>query len=291
MSGWVTVTGPPRSIWRAEDRDDAAGGAEHVAEADADERRRRVAGRRRRATIASAIAFEAPITVRGLTALSVEIRTKRSAPGDRGGLGDDAGRDRVVADRLERVRLHQRDVLVGGGVEDDVGLEALHHLEHPVALLAVGEHRLDAAEVPLADQLAVDPEEVVLGVVEEDEEPRVDPGDLAAELGADRAAGAGDQDDPVAQVGADACRAPSRPGSRPSTSSTWTSRSCWVSWTPPRSSSKTVGRVRTRMLAVAARGDDLAADGARGGRDRDHDLVGLATVEDLAELRRSRRGP
>ena len=31
-------------------------------------------------TIHSAIALEAPITVRGLTALSVEIRTKRSQP-------------------------------------------------------------------------------------------------------------------------------------------------------------------------------------------------------------------
>ena len=100
--------------------------------------------------------------------------------GDGRGLGDDAGRDRVVADRLERVRLHQRHVLVGGGVEDDVGLEALHHLEHPVALLAVGEHRLDPAEVPLGGQLAVDLEEVVLGVVDEDQQPRVDAGDLAA---------------------------------------------------------------------------------------------------------------
>ena len=34
-------------------------------------------------------------------------------------------------------------------------------------------------------------------------------------------------------------------GSRPRTSSTWTSRSCRLSWTPPRSSSKTVGSVRT----------------------------------------------
>ena len=51
-------------------------------------------------------------------------------------------------------------------MEDDVGLEALHHLEHPVGLLAVGQHRLDAGEVPLLDHLAVDLEEVVLGVVE-----------------------------------------------------------------------------------------------------------------------------
>ena len=36
-------------------------------------------------------------------------------------------------------------------MEDDVGLEALHHLEHPLALLAVGEHRLDPGEVPLLE--------------------------------------------------------------------------------------------------------------------------------------------
>ena len=88
-------------------------------------------------------------------------------------------------------------------MEDDVGLEALHHLQHPVRLLAVGEHRLDAGEVALLDHLAVDLEEVVLGVVEHHQQPRLDAGDLAAELGADRAAGAGDEDDAVAQVGAD----------------------------------------------------------------------------------------
>ena len=119
------------------------------------------------------------------------------------GLGRDPGRDRVVAHGLQRVCLHQRHVLVGGGVEDDARFEALHHLQHPVRLLAVGQHRLDAGEVALLDHLAVDLEEVVLGVVEHHQQPRADAGDLAAELGADRAAGAGDEDDAVAQVGAD----------------------------------------------------------------------------------------
>jgi hypothetical protein len=43
---------------------------------------KRVCGWRWRAdsTIHSAIAFEAPMTVRGLTALSVEMSTKRSQP-------------------------------------------------------------------------------------------------------------------------------------------------------------------------------------------------------------------
>ena len=112
-------------------------------------------------------------------------------------------RDRVVADRLQGIGLHQWDVLVGGRVEDDLRLEPLHHLEHPLGLLAVGEHRLDPGEVPLLDHLPVDPEEVVLGVVEDDQELRAHPGDLANQLRADRAAGAGHQDDLLLHVGAD----------------------------------------------------------------------------------------
>ncbi len=59
-------------------------------------------------------------------------------------------------------------------------------------------------EVPLLGQLALDLEEVVLGVVEEDQEARSHARDLAAELRADRTAGARDQDDLVLDVGADA---------------------------------------------------------------------------------------
>ena len=48
-------------------------------------------------------------------------------------------------------------------------------------------------------ELALDREEVVLGVVDQDEPPRGHARDLAAELGADRAAGAGDEDDLAAR--------------------------------------------------------------------------------------------
>ena len=44
--------------------------------------------------------------------------------------------------------------------------------------------------MPLGGELAIDLEEVVLGLVDEDEQARADAGYLAAELGADRAAGA-----------------------------------------------------------------------------------------------------
>ena len=97
------------------------------------------------ATIHSAIAFEAPITVCGLTALSVETSTNRLTPAAAA-----VSAVTLVAIALLRIASSgfvsiSGDVLVGGGVEDDVGLEPLHHLEHAVALLAVGEHRLDAA--------------------------------------------------------------------------------------------------------------------------------------------------
>src|SRR5438309_10006724 len=77
MSGWVTVTGPPRSIWRRKIGttlpDDASTLPKRTLA-------KRVCGWRWPATstIHSAIAFDAPITVFGFTALSVETRTKRS---------------------------------------------------------------------------------------------------------------------------------------------------------------------------------------------------------------------
>ena len=73
------MIGPPRSIWLRKI------GTTLPEEASTLPKRtvmNRVCGCwcRAASTIHSAIAFEAPMTVRGLTALSVEIRTKRSQP-------------------------------------------------------------------------------------------------------------------------------------------------------------------------------------------------------------------
>ena len=59
-------------------------------------------------------------------------------------------------------------------------------------------------DVAVVLELALDAEEVVLRVVDEDEPPRRDAGDLAAELRADRPAGAGDEDGLAVEVCADA---------------------------------------------------------------------------------------
>ena len=59
-------------------------------------------------------------------------------------------------------------------------------------------------EAALVQQLLLDVEEVLLGVVDEHEPRRLHRRDLAAQLRADRAAGAGDEHDLAGQVGGDA---------------------------------------------------------------------------------------
>ncbi len=205
--------------------------------------------------------------------------------GGGGGLGGDPGRDRVVAHSLERIGLHQRHVLVGGGVEDDARLEALHRLQHPVRLLAVGEHRLDVAEVALVDHLALDLEEVVLGVVEHHQQARPDAGDLAAELGADRAAGAGDEDDAVAQVGADAVELDHDRVAAEHVLDLDLAQ--LLAQLDAAAQELEHGRQGANAdLALPAGGDDPGSQRPRRRGDRDHDLVGLGLVEDRLDLRR-----
>ena len=80
-------------------------------------------------------------------------------------------------------------------MEDDRRAVLGEDLAHPLALLAVGEHGDGVEHVAVLHELALDLEEVVLGVVEQDQPARADARDLAAQLGADRAAGAGDEHD------------------------------------------------------------------------------------------------
>ena len=110
-----------------------------------------------------------------------------------GQLGEDPGAEDVVPHGFERVRLHQRDVLVGGGVEDDRRLVALEEAADLAGILDVGERRHRGRVVALALKLALDGDEGVLGVVDEDDLPRAERGDLAAEFRADRTAGSRDE--------------------------------------------------------------------------------------------------
>ena len=94
-------------------------------------------------------------------------------------------------------------MLVRGRVEDDVGPVALEHLAQPLAVAHVGEHGHARGEAALVDELALDVEERALGLVDEHDPRRLRARDLAAELGADRAAGAGDEHGLALDVGGD----------------------------------------------------------------------------------------
>ena len=168
-------------------------------------------------------------------------------------------------------------------MEDDVRLEALHHLEHPVRLLAIGEHRLDPGEVPFVEHLAVDPEQVVLGVVEQHQELRPHASDLAADLGAHRAAGSRDHDDLVLQVGADPLQLHHH---RIASQHVLDPDLAELAGELDASAQQLEHRRQRahRDVALAARRDHLGAQHSRRRGDRDDHLVGRLAVEDLADL-------
>ena len=137
---------------------------------------------------------------RGFAALSVEISTNRSTSRLDRRLDEVARPEDVVRDGLHRIRLEHRDVLVRSGVEDDLRMVALEDRAHLHAVAAVGEHCAHRRVVALLEKLALDLEERRLALVDEHEPARAEPCELAAQLRADRAAGAGDHDDAILHV-------------------------------------------------------------------------------------------
>ena len=104
--------------------------------------------------------------------------------------------------------------------------------------------------------------------------------DLAAQLRADRAAGAGDQHDLARRGRRRRGRAPCAPARGRGRPRPAPRGPGGRSGPPVCSSSKTVGSVRTGIAAVAAGAHHAGAERARRRRDRDRDLVGLGLVED-----------
>ena len=239
----------------AEDRDHRAGRAEHVAEPHRDEPGRDVGSRSADdSTIHSQTAFDWPITFFAFAALSVEISTKRSTPASIAASTSERVPRMLFDDRLQRVRLEHRARACrrrrGTATSRLVALEDLPHLR---AVAAVGEHRDRRLELALVDELALDLEERRLGLVDEHEPRGAEARELPAELGADRAAGAGDEH---GLVPARRSRRASRSTStcwRPSTSSTCTGRICAPRLTSPEISSCRPGSVFTGTPSCAAR--------------------------------------
>ncbi len=212
-------------------------------------------------------------------------------PGLARDLAHQARRDRVVAHRLDRVLLHQVHVLVRGRMEDDRGPVLGEHLAHPLALLAVGEHRDGVEHVAVLDELTADLEEVVLGVIEQHQPARTDARDLAAELGADRAAGAGDEHDAAGQVAAYAVEVHAH---RLAAEHVLDPDRAHLPRQQPAARLEQLEHRRHRAhrhAALAAGGDHARAHRSRRGGHRDQHLVGLDVLEHARQLlRRAEHG-
>ena len=148
--------------------------------------------------MSSASRFDAPITLVGFTALSVEIRMKRSTPYSSAACAMQPRAAHVVLDRLARVLLHERHVFVRGGMEDDLGPVLAHDLCEPRRIGHIADDRIQAELLPRVFELQPDRVQAVLVALEHHQRRRLQPRDLPAQLGADRSAGAGHHDAPAA---------------------------------------------------------------------------------------------
>ena len=133
------------------------------------------------------------MTLVGRTALSVEISTKCSTPNSADSSATFLVPSTLLVTASAMLLFHQRHVLVRGGVEDRVGPVLLEDLPQPLPVAHVGDDRNRGDVGKPLGQLGQDVEDRVLAVPQQDDLGRLQPGELAAELAADRAAGAGDQ--------------------------------------------------------------------------------------------------
>ena len=241
-------------------------------------------------TAHSASALEAPITVAGADRLVGGHQHEALDAGLARGRGDDAGGHRVVAHRLDRVLLHQRHVLVGGRVEDHRGPVLGEDLAHAGGVLAVRQHRRGAREVALLLQLARTSNSAFSECSTSTRLLGGDAGDLAAELGADGAAGSGDQHHPPAQVGAHAVDLdPHRLAAEHVLHAHLAHLTHQIE---PAGEQLEGSRQRPhRDRAIAAGGNDLLAQDAGRRGDGDDHLVGLDPIQHPRRGRRSCRAP
>ena len=172
--------------------DDAAAGAQHVAEAHHHHRQRGHAVQVLQDHFGQPLG--GPHHVGGIDRLVTGDVDETIDLETRGDLGQHAGAIGVVAHRLPGVAFFQdRHVLVGGGVVDDVGLVALEGFLQTDALLDVAQHRHDAQRRVGLLQVFAGPVERVFAQLVDDDLGWLETGDLATQFRADRAATAGDQ--------------------------------------------------------------------------------------------------
>src|SRR5437762_3314139 len=94
--------------------------------------------------------------------------------GGEGGVGDDFGAEDIVLHGFTGIFFHERDVLVGGTMEDDVGALVIENFRDAGFIADVSETGTDVSADPALAQLAIDLEEGIFGALEENEPTRAE---------------------------------------------------------------------------------------------------------------------
>ena len=196
--------GPPLSDLRLEDGNGRAGAAEDVPEADGHESRILPAVHALDEKLCDA--FGGPHDVGGPHGLvrrdeyeTLHLHFQRQI--------DEVARPQdVVQHRLPGVVLLHRHVLVGRGVKDDVGFEALQDPLQGIAVADVREEALRGQRSEPQLEFLLDLEQVELAEVEKPHDLRLETADLPDELGADGAPRPRDQNPLAAEKAADPLR-------------------------------------------------------------------------------------
>ena len=167
------------------------------------------------------------------------------------------------------VRLHQRHVLVRGGVEDDGRPLGREHRAQAVGVADVGDDRVARCTCGCDSRSRLAMSKMLFSPWPTTTRSRgVGVRDLTAQFGADRSAGAGDQHDLALQIHP-GVRAAERSGARRSRSliSTWRSR---LTLTPPSRSSNSPGSARA--------GTPARRHASSTARTTEPDAVGIAMI-------------
>ena len=96
----------------------------------------------------------------------------------------------IVLHGLARVVLHERHVLVGGGVKDDLRTVLDHHSVEPGDVGHIADNGVNEASCPRVGEICRNGEQTVFVALVENQVGRKEGGDLATKLRPDRSAGA-----------------------------------------------------------------------------------------------------
>ena len=182
-------------------RDHAAGRAENIAETSDDETRGRGVAQSEHIFLGQVLGrAHHACRIDGFVGRNLDEAADIKLVGQ---VGDAFRAVNVVFDGLARIGLHQRHMLMRGGVEDDIGSVVDKNLPHPVFIGHIADARAQRPGRGRGLQFPFNRKNPVLAAADHDQGPRLETEHLPADFRSDATPGAGDQDRAAINQGTD----------------------------------------------------------------------------------------